>query len=140
MECCTGNDHFNYQCLCILSLYQGVIHFQHRSIAVVDNLKIHLADEVISLFEQDGILVLFLPPYSPDSNPAEELFSYVKSYLCEHDSILQVIPDSSHCMHIHNCYLKCHYIFNDGLLNVFILLLRNYTLLQLRYIKDWVLP
>ena len=31
---------------------------------------------------------MFLPPYCPDFNPAEELFSYVKYYLREHDEIL----------------------------------------------------
>ena len=28
-----------------------------------------------------GVIVRYLPPYSPDLNPIEEAFSYVKAYL-----------------------------------------------------------
>lgn len=52
-----------------------------RSVAVMDNLSVHHVQEGLDLFHQAGILVLFLPPYSPDLNPMEEAFSYVKSYL-----------------------------------------------------------
>ncbi len=45
------------------------------------------------LFKQARILVIFLPPYSPDFNPAEELFSYVKYYLKEHDEVPQAMND-----------------------------------------------
>jgi len=41
------------------------------------------------LLHNAGILVLFLPPYSPVLNPAEEAFSYIKSYLKKHDEMLQ---------------------------------------------------
>ena len=77
-----------------------------RSIAVMDNLTVHHADEVTSLFDQAGIPVFFLPPYSPDLNPAEECFSYVKGYLREHDSILQLIPDSR--QNYFSRISKCH--------------------------------
>jgi transposase len=33
--------------------------------------------------------------HSPDYNPIEETFSYVKSYLRKHDTILQSISDPS---------------------------------------------
>ena len=32
----------------------------------------------MSMVEEVGALVMFLPPYSPDYNPIEELFSKVK--------------------------------------------------------------
>ena len=63
-----------------------------RLVIVMDNLSVHHTDEVLGLFDQAGIPLFFLPPYSPDLNPAE-CFSYVKAYLCKHDSILQHIPD-----------------------------------------------
>ena len=34
-----------------------------------------------SMFASVGIPVFFLPPYSPDYNPIEETFSYLKAYL-----------------------------------------------------------
>jgi len=37
--------------------------------------------------------MLFLPPYSPDLNPLEEAFSYIKQYLRKHDELLQALRD-----------------------------------------------
>ena len=47
-----------------------------RSIVVMDNLSVHHTNPVIELFNQACIPIFFLPPYSPDLNPAEECFSY----------------------------------------------------------------
>jgi len=38
------------------------------------------------MFKSSGMVVLYLPPYSPDFNPIEEAFKY---YLRAHDDILQ---------------------------------------------------
>ena len=65
-----------------------------KSIAVLDNCSIHHCAEVVELFEEAGILVKYLPPYSPDLMPIEASFSYVKYYLKEHDDLLQVYPDT----------------------------------------------
>lgn len=64
-----------------------------RSILVMDNCTIHHTDELKELVRNAGILLLFLPPYSPDLNPIEELFSYVKYYLKQHDEVIQVLED-----------------------------------------------
>ena len=61
-----------------------------KSIAVMDNCSVNHVEEVYDVFNTAGILLLFLPPYSPDYNPIEEAFSYVKWYLREHDDILQI--------------------------------------------------
>lgn len=64
-----------------------------RSIVVLDNCSIHHTAPVAEAFRQVGIPTLFLPPYSPDMNPIEELFSYVKYYLKDHDTVLQAMQD-----------------------------------------------
>lgn len=64
-----------------------------HSILVMDNCSIHHVAEVKDLLQEAGIVLLFLPPYSPDLNPIEEAFSYVKNYLRKHDELLQVITD-----------------------------------------------
>lgn len=51
----------------------------------VDNSAIHHTQEVIDAINVTGALVVFLPPYSPDFMPCEELFSKVKHYLREND-------------------------------------------------------
>ena len=50
-------------------------------IVVMDNCSIHHVQPVLDAFNQAGIVVLFLPPYSPDMNSVENVFSYVKYYL-----------------------------------------------------------
>ena len=49
-----------------------------RSIVVMDNASIHHVDEVLQFLEDLGVLVYYLPPYCPDLNRIEELFSKVK--------------------------------------------------------------
>jgi len=69
------------------------------SIAVMDNLAVHHVEKVTDHFQQAGILVMYLPPYSPDLNPIEEAFSYVKKCLRHHDELLQVVPNSDAVIH-----------------------------------------
>ena len=56
----------------------------------MDNCSVHHSQEVKDLVRDAGILVLYSPPYSPDYNPIEELFSYAKYYLKEHDVLSAV--------------------------------------------------
>ena len=63
-----------------------------HSIIVMDNCSIHHVQEIKDFIESLGIVILFLPPYSPDYNPIEELFSYLKYYLKEHEDLIQVLP------------------------------------------------
>ena len=64
-----------------------------QSVLVLDNCSVHHVSTAIDLLREAGTLVIFLPPYSPDLNPVEELFSAVKYYLKEHDEILQAMTD-----------------------------------------------
>lgn len=47
-------------------------------IVVLDNLGSHKGKEVRRIVRQAGARLFFLPPYSPDLNPIEQLFSKVK--------------------------------------------------------------
>ena len=63
-------------------------------IVIMDNLSVHHVDKVVELLRASGILVMFLlPPYSPDLNPIEEAFSYVKYYLRECEDIFNILGD-----------------------------------------------
>ncbi len=70
-----------------------------RSVVIMDNCSIHHIQEVKEEFEAAGIVLIFLPPYSPDYNPCEEMFSYIKYYLKDHDEILQSMNTQS-CIHV----------------------------------------
>jgi transposase len=50
-------------------------------VVVLDNLKAHYDSEAIALIEARGAVVKFLPPYSPDFNPIEKMWSKIKNLL-----------------------------------------------------------
>ena len=51
--------------------------FDEQSIVVMDNASIHHVDGIVDMIQEVGAMVMFLPPYSPDFNPIEELFQMV---------------------------------------------------------------
>jgi transposase len=50
-------------------------------VVVMDNLSAHKRPEIKRLIESAGASVLYLPPYSPDFNPIEMIWSKVKRLL-----------------------------------------------------------
>lgn len=50
-------------------------------VVVMDNLQPHKAAGVREAIEAAGATLLYLPPYSPDFNPIENLWSKVKQFL-----------------------------------------------------------
>jgi len=50
-------------------------------ILVMDNLKCHKVPGVRKAIEASGASVMYLPPYSPDLNPIEQLFAKLKALL-----------------------------------------------------------
>lgn len=52
-----------------------------QDIVVMDNLRAHYDSEAIALIEATGASVKFLPPYSPDFNPIEKMWSKIKNLL-----------------------------------------------------------
>lgn len=66
-------------------------------IVVMDNLRSHKVQGVKELIESAGAMVLYLPPYSPDLNPIEQMWSKIKAYLRAvkartTDALLSAIP------------------------------------------------
>ena len=47
----------------------------------MDNMKSHHAKAVKDLLDSSGVRYIYLPPYSPDLNPIEKLWSKVKAFL-----------------------------------------------------------
>ena len=67
-----------------------------HSIVIMDNLSVQ---PILTILNDSGIVVHFLPPYSPDLNPIEEAFSYIKSYLKLHEDVLDATNDPFPLIH-----------------------------------------
>ncbi len=50
-------------------------------IVVMDNLSSHKSPEIREMIEAAGAELWYLPPYSPDLNPIEKMWSKVKTFL-----------------------------------------------------------
>ena len=70
---------------CLVPVLQPFNGTNPRSVVIMDNASIHHVAEVVERIQHTGALVRFLPAYSPDLNPAEEVFSKVKKFLVNND-------------------------------------------------------
>ena len=68
--------------------YQGGTTGEHfvqylrlGDIVVMDNMRSHHVKAVREVLEEKGMKVLYLPPYSPDLNPIEKMWSKMKALL-----------------------------------------------------------
>ena len=72
----------------VLQSFNGV---NSHSIVIMDNASIHHVEEVSNLIEgQAGTKLCYLPPYSPDLNPVEGVFSQVKSMMKENRELFEI--------------------------------------------------
>jgi transposase len=53
----------------------------HDDIVVMDNLSVHKNQSARASIEAAGAKVWYLPPYSPDFNPIEKMWSKIKAHL-----------------------------------------------------------
>ena len=52
-----------------------------KSVIIMDNASIHKSRELKKLFKKYNHKLIFLPPYSPDLNPIEQLWGTIKNGL-----------------------------------------------------------
>ena len=55
----------------------------------MDNARIHQSIELDQLCEAAGVLLVKLPPYSPDFNPIETSFSILKQWMKRNTELIQ---------------------------------------------------
>ena len=78
-------------------------------VVVMDNLAAHKGAAVRAAIEAVGAEVLFLPPYSPDYNPIESMWSKVKQFLRRaaartFDTLVATIGDALRSVTIDDCH------------------------------------
>ncbi len=91
-------------------------------VVIMDNLSSHKRSRTRELIESAGAEVEFLPPYSPDLNPIEMIFSKVKQLLrslgCRTREALwasmQNVLDQVSDRDAQNCFRHCGYSLRLG--------------------------
>ena len=77
-------------------------------ILVMDNLGSHKVQGVAEMIHSAGVELRYLPPYSPDMNPIEMMWSKIKAFLRKHrprsgDDLLNLIPDAFALVSLSDC-------------------------------------
>jgi transposase len=86
-------------------------------LVVLDNLSSHKSSSAAAAIETAGAKLIYLPPYSPDLNPIENLFSKIKQLIrgFRPRSWRQIIQSTKHALlrithdDIANTFLHCGY-------------------------------
>jgi transposase len=94
-----------------------VPELRRGDVVVMDNLSSHKRRRTRQLIESAGARLVFLPPYSPDLNPIENIFAKVKQLLrslaCRtRDALweaMQSVLDKVTPSDAVNCYKHCGY-------------------------------
>lgn len=60
---------------------QLIPSLEKDDVVIMDNMRSHHAKIVTELLDKAGISYLYLPPYSPDLNPIEKMWSKMKYFL-----------------------------------------------------------
>ena len=97
----------------LLPILMSFDNINPRSVVIMDNASIHHVQEVSNLIEtQAGARLHYLPPYLPDLNPAEGVFSQIKCIMKQNHKLFQVcsapramiafifgMVETQHCIH-----------------------------------------
>ena len=78
---CVFDGPINGECFLLYVEQMLVPCLRPGDIVIMDNLGSHKAEAVRAAIRKAGARLLFLPPYSPDLNPIEQVFSRLKHYL-----------------------------------------------------------
>lgn len=74
---------------CLIPVLMPFNGHNPKSIVIMDNASVHKGARVQELINEVGALLRFLPAYSPDLNPIEEVFAEVKGYLKANDGVFK---------------------------------------------------
>ena len=80
-----GEKFIDFFCQCVLPIMPFNGH-NSNSIVVLDNASIHHVERLQDIVTGVGAKLCYLPPYSPDLMPLEEVFSKVKYCLKNNDN------------------------------------------------------
>ena len=71
----TGEVFVKFVWNCLLPILQPFNGTNSHSVVLMDNASVHHYEQVADIITGVGSIVRFLPPYSPELNPIENVFS-----------------------------------------------------------------
>ena len=96
--------------------YDNIDKFKNKYI-LHDNARIHHTKKLKEYCYNNNIYLLYIPPYTPEFNPIELIFSILKNNFrkLNHDNIIDDIKNTIHTVKkdsFFNCYIHINTIFN----------------------------
>ena len=73
-----GDTFLDFVCRCLIQVVMPFNGHNPKFIVILDNTSVHKGARIQELINEVGALLRFLPAYSPDLNPTEEVFAEVK--------------------------------------------------------------
>ena len=67
-----------------------------RSVLIMDNASCHRSEELKDMCTKAGVILEFLPPYSPDFNPIEETFAALKGWMRRNQKLALAFEDDDY--------------------------------------------
>ena len=74
-----------------------------KSVIVMDNASFHHSDRVEQMCTDAGVKLVYLPPYSPDLNPIEEVFAELKAFIKRHWRVFEEDPEQDFSVFLEWC-------------------------------------
>ena len=81
---------------------------ESRSVLVMDNVSTHHSPLVLHLCRQAGVILEYLPPYSPDLSPIEESFSVLKAWMRRNRELAAPFADC-YDLFLHVAIAQCNF-------------------------------
>jgi transposase len=60
-----------------------------RSVLIMNNAQIHRSESLQQMCNDRAVVLIYLPPYSPDFNPIEQSFNQIKMWMRKNRGYLQ---------------------------------------------------
>jgi len=101
---CVSNIPYNKN---ILLEYMKTFNFPKNTIIIMDNVSFHHSKIIKNYVETKNWKLLYIPPYSPDFNPIENIFSKIKNHYRKYKNIensFDIITKSDIINCINHCF------------------------------------
>ena len=89
----SGDKYYDFICRHLLTQLMLFNGSNKHSVVVQDNCSIHHVNEADAVLQDAGVIIQYLPPYSPDYNPIEKAFAKAKLMMKAMETEMQLLND-----------------------------------------------